>query len=150
MRGKLQKIGLVTVGLVVGVLLSANFAAQAAKTSPSTALPIEELRNFADVFAAIKQGYVEPIEDKKLITHAISGMLANLDPHSAYLDDEAYKDLQITTEGEFGGLGIEVGLEDGLVKVISPIDGTPAWKAGVLAGDVIIKLDDGLVKVIFL
>ena len=146
MRGKLQKIGLIAFGLVAGILLSANLSARAAKTSPTSALPIEELRNFADVFAAIKQGYVEPIEDKKLITHAISGMLANLDPHSAYLDNEAYKDLQVSTEGEFGGLGIEVGMEDGFVKVISPIDGTPAWRAGVLAGDVIIKLDDTLVK----
>ena len=146
MRGKLQKIGLIAFGLVAGIFLSVNLSARAAKTSPASALPIEELRNFADVFAAIKQGYVEPIEDKKLITHAISGMLANLDPHSAYLDNEAYKDLQVSTEGEFGGLGIEVGMEDGFVKVISPIDGTPAWRAGVLAGDVIIKLDDTLVK----
>lgn len=152
MRGKLQKIGLISIGLVGGILLSVNFSALAAKSSgatasrAATALPIEELRSFADVFAAIKQGYVEPIEDKKLITHAISGMLANLDPHSSYLDSEAFKDLQVSTQGEFGGLGIEVGMEDGYVKVISPIDDTPAWKAGVLAGDLIIKLDDTLVK----
>ena len=145
MRGKLQKVGLVVFGLIAGIFLSVNFSASAAK-SVATALPIEELRNFADVFAAIKQGYVEPIEDKKLITHAISGMLANLDPHSSYLDGEAYKNLQVSTQGEFGGLGIEVGMEDGGVKVISPIDDTPAWKAGVLAGDLIIKLDDTLVK----
>lgn len=99
MRGKLQKIGLISIGLVGGILLSVNFSALAAKSSgatasrAATALPIEELRSFADVFAAIKQGYVEPIEDKKLITHAISGMLANLDPHSSYLDSEAFKDL---------------------------------------------------------
>ena len=145
MRGKLQKVGLVLFGLIGGIFLSINFSANAAK-SAATALPIVELRNFADVFAAIKQGYVEPIEDKKLITHAISGMLANLDPHSSYLDGEAYKNLQVNTQGEFGGLGIEVGMEDGGVKVISPIDDTPAWKAGVLAGDLIIKLDDTLVK----
>ena len=152
MRGKLQKIGLISFGLVTGIFLSVNFSALAAKGSgaavagSATALPIEELRSFADVFAAIKQGYVEPIEDKKLLTHAISGMLSNLDPHSSYLDSEAFKDLQVSTQGEFGGLGIEVGMEDGYVKVISPIDDTPAWKAGVLAGDLIIKLDDTLVK----
>ncbi len=152
MRSKLQKIGLISFGLVTGIFLSVNFSALAAKGSgaavsgSATALPIEELRSFADVFAAIKQGYVEPIEDKKLITHAISGMLANLDPHSSYLDSEAFKDLQVSTQGEFGGLGIEVGMEDGYVKVISPIDDTPAWKAGVMAGDLIIKLDDTLVK----
>ena len=152
MRSKLQKIGLISFGLVTGIFLSVNFSALAAKGSgaavpgSATALPIEELRSFADVFAAIKQGYVEPIEDKKLLTHAISGMLSNLDPHSSYLDSEAFKDLQVTTQGEFGGLGIEVGMEDGYVKVISPIDDTPAWKAGVLSGDLIIKLDDTLVK----
>ena len=152
MRSKLQKIGLVSFGLVAGIFISVNFSALAAKSAgtvapvSATTLPIEELRSFADVFAAIKQGYVEPIEDKKLITHAISGMLANLDPHSAYLDSEAFNDLQVSTQGEFGGLGIEVGMEDGYVKVISPIDDTPAWKAGVMAGDLIIKLDDTLVK----
>ena len=89
-----------------------------------SALPIEELRSFADVYNAIKQGYVEPVDDKKLITHAISGMLSNLDPHSAYLDADAFKDLQVSTQGEFGGLGIEVGMEDGFVKVVSPIEDT--------------------------
>ncbi len=145
MRGKLQKFGLISVGLIAGILLSLNFSASAGKES-ATALPIEELRSFADVFNAIKQGYVEPIEDKKLITHAISGMLANLDPHSAYLDNEAFKDLQVSTQGEFGGLGIEVGMEDGFVKVVAPIEDTPAWKAGIKSGDLIIKLDDTLVK----
>jgi carboxyl-terminal processing protease len=109
-------------------------------------LPIEELRSFAEVFNAIKQGYVEPVEDKKLITNAISGMLSNLDPHSAYLDMEAYKDLQVGTHGEFGGLGIEVNMEDGYVKVVSPIEDTPAYRAGLQAGDLIIKLDDTAVK----
>ena len=109
-------------------------------------LPVEELRAFADVFNAVKQGYVEPVEDKKLITQAISGMLAGLDPHSAYLDADAFKDLQVGTQGEFGGLGIEVGMEDGFVKVISPIEDTPAFRAGVKAGDLIVKLDDTPVK----
>jgi len=109
-------------------------------------LPVDELRAYADVFNAIKQGYVEPVEDKKLITDSISGMLSGLDPHSAYLDAEAFKDLQVGTQGEFGGLGIEVGMEDGFVKVISPIEDTPAFRAGVLAGDLIVKLDDTPVK----
>lgn len=145
MRSKLQQIGLVFVGLVAGVMLSVNFSAIAQKDSGSP-LPVEELRNFADVFNAIKQGYVEPVEDKQLITHAISGMLANLDPHSAYLDADAFKDLQVSTQGEFGGLGIEVGMEDGLVKVVAPIEDTPAWRAGIKSGDLIFKLDDTPVK----
>ncbi len=98
------------------------------------------------MFGAIKQNYVEPVEDKKLITEAINGMLAGLDPHSAYLDAEAFKELQVGTQGKFGGLGIEVGMEDGLVKVISPIEDTPAYRAGVKPGDLIIKLDDAQVK----
>jgi carboxyl-terminal processing protease len=146
MRSKLQQAGLVLIGLLVGILISLNFSANAEKGEGATALPVEELRTFADVFSAIKQGYVEPVEDKKLITHAISGMLANLDPHSAYLDADAFKDLQVSTQGEFGGLGIEVGMEDGLVKVVSPIEDTPAYRAGVKAGDLIFKLDDTPVK----
>jgi carboxyl-terminal processing protease len=145
MRSKLQKAGLVFVGLVAGILISLNFSAIAQKDSLSP-LPVEELRSFADVFNAIKQGYVEPIEDKKLITYAISGMLSNLDPHSTYLDADAFKDLQVSTQGEFGGLGIEVGMEDGFVKVVSPIEDTPADRAGIKAGDLIIKLDETPVK----
>ena len=145
MRSKLQQIGLVLVGLIAGVALSLNFSAIAQKNG-NVPLPVEELRSFADVFNAIKQGYVEPVEDKQLITHAISGMLANLDPHSAYLDADAFKDLQVSTQGEFGGLGIEVSMEDGLVKVVSPIEDTPAYRAGVKSGDLIFKLDDTPVK----
>jgi carboxyl-terminal processing protease len=145
MRSKLQQAGLVFVGLVAGILISVNYSAVAQKEAAAP-LPVEELRTFADVFGAIKQGYVEPVEDKKLITYAISGMLANLDPHSAYLDAEAFKDLQVSTQGEFGGLGIEVGMEDGFVKVVSPIEDTPAYRAGIKSGDLIIKLDDTPVK----
>ncbi|WIM05188.1 MAG: S41 family peptidase [Candidatus Nitricoxidivorans perseverans] len=145
MRSKLQKVGFVFIGLVAGILVSVHYSAVAQKEVAGP-LPIEELRAFADVFNAVKQGYVEPIEDKKLITHAISGMLSNLDPHSSYLDADAFKDLQVSTQGEFGGLGIEVGMEDGLVKVISPIEDTPAYRAGVKAGDLIFKLDDTPVK----
>jgi carboxyl-terminal processing protease len=98
------------------------------------------------VFGAIKASYVEPVEDKKLITEAISGMLTGLDPHSAYLDQDAFKELQVGTQGEFGGLGIEVGMEDGFVKVVSPIEDTPAFRAGLKPGDLIIKLDETPVK----
>ena len=143
--GKLKQAGLLCAGLLGGVLISLQFSAMAEKDVRTT-LPIEELRAFAEVFNAIKQGYVEPVEDKKLITNAISGMLSNLDPHSTYLDVEAYKDLQVGTQGEFGGLGIEVGMEDELVKVVSPIEDTPADRAGIKTGDLIFKLDDTLVK----
>ena len=153
MRSLLQKFGLLGVGLLAGVAISLNYPAiaekleQAGNGEAATApLPVEELRSFADVYGAIKQGYVEPIDDKKLITYAISGMLANLDPHSTYLDAEELKELQVSTQGEFGGLGLEVGMEDGLVKVVSPIEDTPAFRAGLKPGDLIIKLDDTLVK----
>ncbi|MDX9716538.1 S41 family peptidase [Thauera sp. WH-2] len=142
---KLKQFGLVMTGMVAGVLISLNFSASADR-SVQVPLPVDELRAYADVFNAIKQGYVEPVEDKKLITDSISGMLSGLDPHSAYLDAEAFKDLQVGTQGEFGGLGIEVGMEDGFVKVISPIEDTPAFRAGVQAGDLIVKLDDTPVK----
>jgi carboxyl-terminal processing protease len=145
MRSTLQQAGLVFGGVVAGVLISVQFSAIAQKEAVAP-LPIEELRTFADVFGAIKQGYVEPVDDKKLITYAISGMLANLDPHSTYLDADAFKDLQVSTQGEFGGLGIEVGMEDGFVKVVAPIEDTPADRAGIKAGDLIIKIDDTPVK----
>ena len=131
--------------VVAGVMISLNFSANADR-STQVPLPVEELRAYADVFNAIKQGYVEPVEDKTMINNAISGMLSNLDPHSAYLDADAFKDLQVGTQGEFGGLGIEVGMEDGLVKVVSPIEDTPAYRAGIKSGDLIFKLDDTLVK----
>lgn len=142
---KLKQLGLVMTGVFAGVMISLNFSANADKAMQAP-LPVEELRAFADVFNAIKLGYVEPVDDKKLITHAISGMLSGLDPHSAYLDAEAFKDLQVGTQGEFGGLGIEVGMEDGFVKVVSPIEDTPAFRAGVRAGDLIVKLDDTPIK----
>jgi len=116
------------------------------QAAESEALPLDELRSFTEVFARIKNDYVEPVNDRKLLEEAIRGMLAGLDPHSAYLDKESYAELQEGTSGEFGGLGIEVGMEDGFVKVISPIDDTPAQKAGIKAGDLIIKLDDTPVK----
>jgi len=140
---KLRNIGFILLGAFAGVLVSLNFQAIAERRP---ALPIEELRAFTEVFGAIKTNYVEPVEDKKLITEAINGMLTGLDPHSSYLDAEAFKELQVGTQGQFGGLGIEVGMEDGFVKVISPIEDTPAFRAGVKPGDLIIKLDDTPVK----
>src|SRR5687768_9397479 len=145
MHTKLRSIGFILVGAVAGVLISLNFQAIADRAGRAP-LPIEELRAFTEVFGAIKTNYVEPVEDKKLITEAINGMLTGLDPHSSYLDQEAYKELQVGTQGQFGGLGIEVGMEDGFVKVISPIEDTPAFKAGIKPNDLIIKLDDTPVK----
>ncbi len=126
------------------VLLERDVIAE--EMEPSTGLPLEELRTFAEMFGRIKNDYVEPVEDKQLLKHAIRGMLNGLDPHSSYLSEDEFRDLQVGTSGEFGGLGIEVGMEDGFVKVISPIDDTPAQRAGVEAGDLIIRLDDKPVK----
>ncbi|WP_241521050.1 S41 family peptidase [Kineobactrum sediminis] len=109
-------------------------------------LPLEDLRIFADIYNQIRIGYVEEIDDSTLLEYAIQGMLANLDPHSAYLNKDAFEDLQTSTTGEFSGLGLEVGMEDGFVKVIAPIDGSPAAEAGLMAGDVILKLNDKTVK----
>src|SRR5882724_12489418 len=144
MSSKLRNIGLIALGAVAGVLISLNF--QAIADLKSGPLPIEELRAFTDVFGAIKTNYVEPVEDKKLITEAITGMLTGLDPHSAYLDADAFRELQVGTQGQFGGLGIEVGMEEGFVKVVSPIEDTPAFRAGLKPGDFIIKIDDTSVK----
>ncbi|GAB3112714.1 S41 family peptidase [Aestuariicella hydrocarbonica] len=109
-------------------------------------LPLEDLRAFTKVYEQIRTGYVEEIDDSTLLEYAIKGMLSELDPHSAYLNASSFDSLQVNTTGEFGGLGLEVGMEDGLVKVVSPIDDTPAAKAGVESGDIIIKLDDKPVK----
>ncbi|MBU1332782.1 MAG: S41 family peptidase [Gammaproteobacteria bacterium] len=111
-------------------------------TSEKAPLPLDELRTFAEVMDRIKSAYVEPVSDKTLLENAIKGMLSNLDPHSAYLEPEAFLELQESTSGEFGGLGIEVGTEDGFIKVISPIDDTPASAAGIQPGDLIVKIDD--------
>lgn len=144
---RFKQLGLVLSGMCLGVLVSLQFAAQANREDSGTPqLPVEEVRSLADVFNHIKQLYVEPVTDKKLINDAISGMVAGLDPHSSYLDEEAFKDMQISIKGKFGGLGIEVTMEDGLVKVVSPIEDTPAFRAGVKAGDLIFKLDDTPVR----
>jgi carboxyl-terminal processing protease len=131
--------------LVLGLVLSGYAIAQTEETKAES-LPLEQLRTFADIFGRIKANYVEPVDDKVLLENAIRGMVSGLDPHSSYLDKEDYKDLQVGTRGEFGGLGIEVGMEDGFIKVISPIDDTPAQRAGVRSGDLIVRLDDTPVK----
>jgi carboxyl-terminal processing protease len=146
MTPSLKKFGLVAAGAVAGVLVSVGLSAVAQRDSRPNNLPLDELRQFSDVFGAIKSYYVEPVEDKKLIEEAISGMVAGLDPHSSYLDADAFKELQAGTQGEFGGLGIEVGSEDGFVKVVSPIEDTPAARAGIKSGDLIIKIDDKSTK----
>ena len=144
MRATMRSLSLLAVGITVGAFLTIGQGVFAEKDSGS--LPLEELKAFTEIFAKIKNDYVEPIEDKTLLENAIKGMLAGLDPHSAYLVREEYEDLQAGTSGEFGGLGIEVGMEDGFVKVISPIDDTPAARAGIEAGDLVIRLDDTPVK----
>ncbi|MCU1717918.1 S41 family peptidase [Pseudomonas sp. 5P_3.1_Bac2] len=123
---------------------TAGYAATAAEAGigdDSAPLPLEELRTFAEVMDRIKSAYVEPVSDKTLLENAIKGMLSNLDPHSAYLEPDDFRDLQESTSGEFGGLGIEIGTEDGFIKVVSPIDDTPASAAGIQPGDLIIKID---------
>jgi carboxyl-terminal processing protease len=122
------------------------FASADVEKQPEAQLPLQELRTFTDIFDHIRRNYVEEVDDKTLLENAIRGMLAGLDPHSAYLDADSFGDLRINTTGEFGGLGLEVGMEDGFVRVISPIDDTPAKRAGIESGDLIIKLDERTVK----
>lgn len=139
---------LTPLALALGLLLGSPTLLAAEDDVPAVAvdngkapLPLEELRTFAEVMDRIKAAYVEPVDDKTLLENAIKGMLSNLDPHSAYLEPEAFAELQESTSGEFGGLGIEVGTEDGFIKVVSPIDDTPASKAGIQPGDLIVKID---------
>lgn len=145
MKSLFRSMPVLAFGALLGASLTLGEGVLAGKNETET-LPLESLRTFTEIFAKIKNDYVEPIEDKDLLENAIRGMLAGLDPHSAYLVPEDYKELQAGTSGEFGGLGIEVGMEDGFVKVISPIDDTPAYHAGVKAGDLVIRLDDTPVK----
>ncbi len=133
--------------VIIALLLTGQFVHAEQVPGPETGeLPVDQIRTFAEVFAKIKKDYVEDVEDGILLEHAIKGMLEGLDPHSSYLDEDAYLDLQEGTSGEFGGLGVEVGMEDGFIKVISPIDDTPAQKAGLQSGDLVIRLDETPVK----
>ncbi len=140
MSNKLKNIGLIGLGMVAGVAGSMQFDAIAQRNTAT--LPIEELRKLSDVFDLIKTDYVESVEDKKLLDNALSGMVSSLDPHSAYLDKNAYKELSESIEGKFVGLGIEVvGMEDGYIRIIAPIEDSPAYHAGLKAGDLITHLD---------
>ena len=143
-----RDIGLLSAGAILGSTLifgQVVFAENPPAISKPD-IPLNELRAFSEIFGRIKNNYVEPVEDKELLQNAIRGMLSGLDPHSTYLDLEDFKSLREGTSGEFGGLGIEVTMEDGFVRVVSPIDDTPAAEAGVLAGDLIIRLDEKPVK----
>ena len=136
---------LVLLGTVLGASLTVGHSVLATRDKAHS-LPLSELQTFTDVFTRIKNNYVEEVSDKELLEHAIRGMLSGLDPHSAYLSPEQFNELRIGTSGRFGGLGIEVGMEDGFVKVVAPIDDTPAQRAGMRSGDLIIRLDDKPVK----
>ena len=136
-------------GLILGVMLAIGQGVWAERDNSrqaSQTIPLEDIRSLSEVFGKVKQHYVEEIEDKELLENAIRGLLSGLDPHSAYLDKDAFTELREGTSGEFGGLGIVVGMKDGFVNVISPIDDTPAERAGVKAGDLIIRLDEKNVK----
>lgn len=144
MFNSLRKSTYFVVGIMLGLTLAIGHSVYALKDDQD--IPFEDLQAFTEVLSRIKSDYVEGVDDKSLIEDAIRGMLNGLDPHSAYLNVSEFADLKIGTTGRFGGLGIEVGMENGFVKVISPIDDTPAARAGVQAGDLIIKLDDKQVK----
>ena len=145
MGNKVKSIGLIGLGMVAGVTASLQFSAVAQKVTGAP-LPLEELRQLSDVFGLIKSDYVEEVDDKKLLTEAISGMVASLDPHSVYLDKKAFREMRETVAGRFVGIGIEVGMEDGYIKVVSPIEDSPAFKAGIKAGDLITRIDGTPIK----
>ena len=144
MGHKLKVAGWVSIGIVAGALTTVSL--QTVARGALAPLPLEELQQLAAVFGMIKSNYVEPVDDKKLITDAIAGMVAGLDPHSVYLDKKALKDFNEGTTGRFVGVGIEISQEDGLIKVVSPIEGSPAFRAGLKPNDLIVKIDDTPVK----
>ncbi len=136
---KVRSLSWILVGFLAGILVSLGISAAAQRGEP---LPLKGLQQFANVYGAIKSSYVEPVSDQELIDEAIRGLFGALDPHSTYLDEEAYKQMQDITRGGFGGLGIEIGTEDGMPKVIAPIEDTPAARAGILTGDLIVRIND--------
>jgi carboxyl-terminal processing protease len=144
MGAKLKVAGLLTLGAVAGAL--ATIQIQAVARSAYGPLPLEEMQQLAAVFGIVKSEYVEPVDEKKLINDAISGMVSGLDPHSVYFDKKSFKEFREGTSGKFVGVGIEIGMEDGVVKVVSPIEGSPAFRAGLKSGDLITKIDDTAVK----
>jgi carboxyl-terminal processing protease len=144
MGAKMKVAGWLALGAVAGALATMQLTAIA--RSSVAQLPLEELQQLAAVFGMVKSDYVEPVDEKKLISDAIGGMVAGLDPHSQYFDKKSFKEFREATTGRFVGIGIEMGMEDGLVKVVSPIEGSPAFRAGLKSGDLITKIDDTLVK----
>ena len=144
MGAKLKVAGWIALGTVAGAL--ATMQLQAIARSSVSQLPLEELQQLAAVFGMVKTDYVEAVDEKKLITDAIGGMVAGLDPHSQYFDKKTFREFREGTTGKFVGVGIEIGMEDGLVKVVSPIEGSPAFRAGIKSGDLITKIDDTIVK----
>ncbi|MDE2393953.1 MAG: S41 family peptidase [Burkholderiales bacterium] len=144
MGAKLKVVGLLAVGALAGTLTTMQLQANARNSLAP--LPLEELQQFAAVFGMIKSDYVDPVDEKKLISDAINGMVSGLDPHSQYFDKKSFKEFREATGGRFVGIGIEMGMEDGLVKVVSPIEGSPAFRAGLKPGDYITRIDDTPVK----
>ena len=144
MGAKLKVAGILAVGVVAGALTTMQL--QAVARSSLSPLPLAEVQQLAAVFDRVKSEYVEPVDEKKLIEDAIAGMVAGLDPHSQYLDKKTWKEFRESTGGKFVGIGIEMGMEDGLVKVVSPIEGSPAFRAGLKPGDFITRIDDTPVK----
>jgi carboxyl-terminal processing protease len=144
MGAKLKVAGLLAVGALAGALTTMQLSAVA--RSSLAPLPLEELQQLAAVFGMVKSEYVEPVDEKKLISDAIGGMVAGLDPHSQYFDKKSFKEFRESTGGKFVGIGIEMGMEDGVVKVVSPIEGSPAFRAGIKSGDLITRIDDTPVR----
>ena len=149
---KQKNFFILTLGFLLGFFIStcsSVFAERDALSTPQPELeelPYEDLQTFTEIFGRIQRDYVEPVSDKKLLEDAIRGMLTGLDPHSAYLDVDQYQELKVGTTGQFGGLGIEVTMENGFIKVVSPIDDTPAQRAGMQSCDLIIRLNEKPVK----
>ncbi len=144
MGHKLKVAGWISLGVVAGALTTVSLQTVARGTLAP--LPLEELQQLAAVFSMVKSDYVEPVDEKKLITDAISGMVSSLDPHSQYFDKKSFKEFREGTSGRFVGVGIEITQEDGLVKIVSPIEGTPAFRAGLKTNDLITKIDETAVK----
>lgn len=144
MGHKLKIAGWISVGVLTGALTTVSL--QTVARGALAPMPLEELQQLANVFGLIKSDYVEPVDEKKLISDAISGMVASLDPHSQYFDKKSYKEFREGTSGRFVGIGIEISFEDGLVKVVSPIEGSPAFRAGLKSGDLITKIDTTAVR----
>jgi carboxyl-terminal processing protease len=144
MSSKLKVAGWVALGAVAGALTTMQLQANA--RSSLSPLPLEEMQQLAAVFGLVKAEYVEPVDEKKLINDAIAGMVSGLDPHSQFFDKKTFKEFREGTTGRFVGVGIEIGMEDGLVKIISPIEGSPAFRAGLKSGDLISKIDDVAVR----